>query len=112
MALYTQIYELWENFFFGNGYISWLEGLSARFNAYPWLNTFVFNLGADLPTIMTILSFVWVFWLFGLIIYFFYHLIDALRPTTQPSSPIEDDLSASGGRRKPYKGRTGRFKKR
>ena len=73
------IYELWVQFFYGTeeNYLAWLADVKAKMEAYnlpAWLMEFV----NALPYVATLLSFVFVIYLFYLLILFFKGLINVV----------------------------------
>jgi hypothetical protein len=83
------IYKLWISFFYGNeeNYLAWLADVKAKMEAYnlpAWLMEFV----NALPYVATLLSFVFVIYLFYLLIIFFKGLINVL----ENPSDGEDDF--------------------
>ena len=84
------IYELWVQFFYGTeeNYLAWLADVKAKMESYnlpAWLMEFV----NALPYIATLLSFVFVIYLFYLLILVFKGLINVVE---DPSQSDRDDF--------------------
>lgn len=81
------IYKLWVTFFYGTeeNYLAWLADVKAKMEAYN-LPSWLMEIVNALPYIATLLSFVFVVYLFYLLILFFKGLINVVE---QP--PYNDD---------------------
>ena len=83
------IYKLWVQFFYGKEehYLAWLADVKAKMEAYN-LPGWLMEIVNALPYIATLLSFVFVIYLFYLIILFFKGLINVV----EKPSDEEDDF--------------------
>lgn len=82
------IYKLWITFFYGSeqNYLTWLADVKAKMEAYN-LPGWLMEIVNALPYIATLLSFVFVIYIFYLLIIFFKNLINVVE---DPSSDTED----------------------
>lgn len=83
------IYRLWVTFFYGNeeNYLAWLADVKAKMEAYN-LPSWLMEIVNALPYLATLLSFVFVVYLFYLLILFFKGLINVV----ENPSDAEDDF--------------------
>ena len=84
------IYELWVQFFYGTeeNYIAWLTDVKEKMESYN-LPSWLMEIVNALPYIATLLSFVFVVYLFYLLIVFFKGLINVIE---DPLPDKEDDF--------------------
>lgn len=84
------IYQLWIQFFYGTeeNYLAWLADVKAKMESYN-LPSWLMEIVNALPYLATLLSFVFVVYLFYLLILFFKGLINVVE---DPSPDKEDDF--------------------
>ena len=82
------IYELWVQFFYGTeeNYLAWLADVKAKMESYN-LPAWLMEIVNALPYLATLLSFIFVIYLFYLLIVFFKGLINVVE---KPSYDTED----------------------
>lgn len=98
------IYELWVKFFYGTeeNYIEWLNGINDKLSKYHY-PSWILDLINALPYIATILSFIFVIYLFYLIILLFKSLINAINGDgISEDSPASNAINRSEDKVKTY----------
>lgn len=91
------IYKLWVTFFYGNeqNYLTWLADIKAKIEAYN-LPSWLLEIINALPYIATLLSFVFVIYIFYLLIIFFKNLINVVEdPSTDTEDYIKRDTTTT-----------------
>ena len=111
------IYELWVQFFYGKeeNYLAWLADVKAKMDSYN-LPSWLMEIVNALPYIATLLSFVFVIYLFYLIILVFKGLINVVEdPSQSDSDDFKRDAPTTADKVKTYyyfKKKPGRKKRR
>ena len=110
------IYLLWVQFFYGTeeNYLAWLTDVKAKMESYnlpAWLMEFV----NALPYVATLLSFVFVIYLFYLLIVFFKGLINVVESPSDEEDDFKREAPTTSDKVKTYyyfKKKPGRKKRR
>lgn len=110
------IYLLWVQFFYGTeeNYLAWLADVKAKMDSYNLPGWFMELVNA-LPYIATLLSFVFVIYLFYLLILFFKCLINVVGPAPDEEDDFKRDTPTTTDKVKTYyyfKKKPGRKKRR
>ena len=110
------IYRLWVNFFYGTeeNYLAWLADVKSKIETYnlpDWLMEFV----NALPYVATLLSFVFVVYLFYLLVLFFKGLINVVENPSDEEDDFKREAPTTTDKVKTYyyfKKKPGRKKRR
>ena len=86
------IYQLWVQFFYGNeeNYLAWLADVKAKMGSYN-LPSWLMEIVNALPYIATLLSFVFVIYLFYLLILLFKGLINVVENPSEEEDDFKRD---------------------